>query len=115
MEALACFSAFGLRPKSKPPTSRAVVNSREEAHRPATRDEGAGYQSAFRLYRGNVILPRQVGIQARVKKMVERMFATKLLRRWAPCTLLAVIAAMTGACATQLLNDKQGLAMQTAL
>ena len=38
-------------------------------------------------------------------------------RRMKSCALLAVVAALTVACAsqTQFLNDKQGLAMQTAL
>ena len=45
------------------------------------------------------------------------MSLNKISRRMKPGALLAVVAALSMACAsqTQFLNDKQGLAMQTAL
>jgi|GEM_PF-4625314 hypothetical protein len=45
------------------------------------------------------------------------MSQNKIIRRMKPCALLAVVAALTVACASQaqFLNEKQGLAMQTAL
>lgn len=45
------------------------------------------------------------------------MTQNKITPRMKSCVLLAVIAALTMACAsqTQFLNDKQGMAMQTAL
>jgi hypothetical protein len=49
----------------------------------------------------------------KMKKRVSKIIWA--INGWKACALLAGIAAVTGACATQLLNEKQGIALQAAV